>query len=165
MPPKPSTEQRPVPQRPHYNAAEDLLERNILAGRGEKIAYIDEAGGYTYCELADRADRCAVVLLTLGIQAEQRIALCLLDTIDFPACFLGAIKAGIVPIPLNTLFQPADYAFILRDSRAKAIVVSQPLLPAILEAIRLADWHGEVIVSGGSSSEFPTLADLTHAAH
>src|SRR5215471_21717567 len=119
MPPKPSIAARSTRRPPHYNAAQDLLERNILAGRGEKIAYIDEAGGYTYCELADRADRSAVTLLTLGIQAEQRIALCLLDTIDFPACFLGAIKAGIVPIPLNTLFQPADYAFIFRDTRAK----------------------------------------------
>jgi benzoate-CoA ligase len=164
-PPKLSIAARPGPQRPQYNAAQDLLERNILAGRGEKIAYIDEAGGYTYCELADRADRCAVVLLTLGIQAEQRIALCLLDTIDFPACFLGAIKVGIVPIPLNTLLQPPDYAFILSDSRAKAIIVSQPLLPAIREAIRIADWHGEIIVSGEPPSDFPALADLTHAAH
>jgi benzoate-CoA ligase len=152
-------------QCPRYNAAQDLLERNLRAGRGEKVAYIDEAGGYTYCELADRVDRCAVAFLTLGIQAEQRIALCLLDTIDFPACFLGAIKAGIVPIPLNTLFQPLDYAFILRDSRAKAVVVSEMLLPSILEAARIADWHGEIIVSGLATGEFPALSELMNAAH
>ncbi len=55
----------------------------------------------------------------------------LLDTIDFPTAFLGAIKAGIVPIPVNTLFQPLDYAFILADSRAKAAIVSAELLPRV----------------------------------
>jgi benzoate-CoA ligase len=150
-------------QPPYYNAAQDLIERNLSAGRGERTAFIDGAGGYTYCELADRIDRCAVSLLTLGIQAEQRVALCLLDTIDFPTCFLGAIKAGIVPIPLNTLFQPPDYAFILRDSRAKAIVASEILLPCILEAVRMAEWRGQIIVSGKARAEFPALSELMHA--
>src|SRR5258708_32999545 len=81
------------------NAAEDLVKPNLKAGREKKIAYIDEAGTYPYSELAERVDRCANALLAEGIQAGQRIILCLLDTIDFPACFLGAIKAGIVPIP------------------------------------------------------------------
>ena len=55
--------------------------------------------------------------------------LVLLDTVDFPAAFLGAIKAGIVPVPLNTLLTPDDYAYMLRDSRARALVVSAALLP------------------------------------
>ena len=46
------------------------------------------------------------------------MALCLLDGIDFPAFFFGAIKAGAVPVPLNTLLTTQDYAFMLRDSRA-----------------------------------------------
>src|SRR5260370_14847173 len=106
-----------------YNAAEDLVERNLKAGRGKKIAYIDEAGSYTYSELDERVDRCANALLTEGILAGERIIVCLLDTIDFPTCFLGAIKAGIVPIPTNTLFQPAEYAYILRNTQPKAHIV------------------------------------------
>jgi benzoate-CoA ligase len=146
-----------------YNAAQDLIERNLLAGRGEKIAFIDAEGGYTYCELADRVDRCAVALLTLGIEAEQRVALCLLDTIDFPSCFLGAIKAGIVPVLLNTSWESSEFAFALNDSRAKAVVVSESLLPAILEAAALARWHGQIVVSGKAAGNLPSLAELAKA--
>jgi benzoate-CoA ligase len=60
---------------------------------------------------------------------EQRVLLCLHDTIDFPACFLGSIKAGIVPIAANTLLTTADYGYMLHDSRAVALVVSEALLP------------------------------------
>lgn len=148
-----------------YNVAEDLIERNLKTGRGKKTAYIDEAGSYTYSELSERVDRCANALLTEGIQPGQRVILCLLDTIDFPACFLGAIKAGIVPIPINTLFQVADYAYILRDSQPKALIVSESLLPRIVEAIRISDWRGQIIVSGESASEYAVLPALMAGAH
>jgi benzoate-CoA ligase len=147
-------------ERAWYNAAEDLIERNLKSGRGKKIAYIDEAGNYSYCELAERVDRCANALLTEGIRPGNRIVVCLLDTIDFPACFLGAIKAGIVPIPINTLFQAADYAYILRDSEPKALVISESLLSRLMEAIRICDWRGRVIVSGRDPSEYPELSKL-----
>jgi acyl-CoA synthetase (AMP-forming)/AMP-acid ligase II len=80
-----------------YNAAHDLIERNLAAGRGGKIAYIDDRGVYTYAELAERSRRCANALTGLGLAREQRVLLCLLDSIDFPAAFLGSIEAGIVP--------------------------------------------------------------------
>ena len=81
-----------------YNAAHDLVERNLVAGRGGKVAYIDDQGRYTYAELADRANRAANALVGLGLEMESRIMLAHLDTIDFPSVFLGAIKAGIVPV-------------------------------------------------------------------
>src|SRR5450759_1593952 len=101
-----------------FNAAQDLLGRNLAAGRGAKIAYIDDGGRYTYDDLARRVDRCANALTGLGLQREQRVLLALLDTIDFPAAFLGAIKAGIIPVAANTLLTTADYEYMLRDSRA-----------------------------------------------
>ena len=127
-----------------YNAASDLIGRN-LAARPEKVAIVDETGSYTYAQLAERVDRFADALCRLGIQPEQRILLCLLDTIDFPTAFLGAIKAGIVPVAANTLLTASDYAFMLKDSRAKALVVSAALLPTLLPVA------GDipVIVSGG----------------
>jgi benzoate-CoA ligase len=91
-----------------YNAAHDLIERNIAAGRGKKIAYIDDAGRYTYSDLAERVNRAANALKSLGLQMEQRILLVHLDTIDWPSVFLGAIKAGIVPVAVNTLLTPSD---------------------------------------------------------
>src|SRR5690348_2710030 len=88
-----------------YNAAADLIDRNLRAGRGEKTAFIDDRGEYSYADLAARVNRFANALRggALGIHPEQRILLCLLDTIDFPTSFLGAIKAGIVPVAVNTL--------------------------------------------------------------
>ena len=115
----------------HYNAAHDLLDRNLVAGRRDKIAYIDDAGRYTFGELAERANRIANALQTLGIVAEQRVLLCLHDSIDFPAAFLGAIKAGVVPICVNTLLTTHDYDFMLRDSRAQMLFVSEALLPVL----------------------------------
>jgi benzoate-CoA ligase len=123
---------------PFYNAAADLIGRNLPARPG-KPAFVDESGAYTYGELARRVDRCAGALRELGLEPEQRVVLGLLDTIDFPTTFLGAIKAGIVPIPVNTLFQPLDFAFILADSRAKAAIVSAELLPQYEEAARPDD--------------------------
>src|SRR5687767_8462970 len=131
-----------------YNAAVDLVERNLGAGRASKIAYIDDAGKYTFAELAERVNRAASALVSLGIQREERIALALVDTIDFPAAFLGAIKAGIVPVALNTLLTTPDYEYMLKDSRAKALVVSEPLLKAFLPLIgKLPDLE-HVIVAG-----------------
>ena len=112
-----------------YNAAYDLVERNLAAGRGRKLAYIDDCSQYTYNELAERANRCANALLELGLQPEQRVVLCLQDTFDFPVSFLGAILAGLVPVAINTLLKTSDYRFILTDSRACALIVSAPLLP------------------------------------
>ena len=88
----------------YYNAAVDLLERNLTRERSGRIAILDESGTHTYAELSERTNRCANALLSLGIQPEQRVLLCLYDSIDFPACFLGAIKAGIVPVPINTMW-------------------------------------------------------------
>src|SRR5262249_31187412 len=112
-----------------YNAAHDLIERNLLAGRAAKVAYVDEDGSYTFAELAERVNRFANALTGLGLQREQRVLLCLYDTIDFPTAFLGSIKAGIVPVAVNTLLTPADYGYMLADSRARALIVSPALLP------------------------------------
>jgi benzoate-CoA ligase len=129
-----------------YNAAVRLLEQHLPA-RADHPAFVDEYRTITYGELASDVDRAAGALTALGIEPEQRIVLALLDTIDFPAAFLGAIKAGIVPIPVNTLFPAGDYAYIIRDARAKAIVVSAELLPKMQEAIDAAGWIGTVLVS------------------
>ena len=111
-----------------YNAAVDLIGRNLAAGRGGKIAYIDDSGSCTYAQLAERVDRAASALRGLGIKREQRIAIAMLDSADWVALFLGAIKAGIVPVALNTLLTPADYEYQLKDSRARALFVSSALL-------------------------------------
>src|SRR5256885_12765083 len=133
-----------------YNAAADLIERNLAAGRGAKTAFIDNRGHYSYAELAERASRFANVVRRLGIHPEQRILLCLHDTIDFPTAFLGAIKAGVVPVAVNTQLAAGEFAFMLADSRALAVVVSAPVLPIITAALaQLPGPRPAVIVSCG----------------
>ena len=132
----------------HYNAADDLLSRNINAGRADKIAFIDASGSYTYAEVARRVNRAAHALRARRIEPEQRVVLCMLDTIDLVAAFLGAIKAGIVPIPINTRLTERDYAYIVDDSRAAGLIVSEPLLPLFEDSLA---GHGSlktVLVSG-----------------
>ncbi len=143
-----------------YNAAHDLLERNLRAGRGGKLAYLDDYGSCTYGELAERVDRCANVLVGLGVQPEQRVLLCLQDTIDFPTAFLGSIKAGIVPVPVNTLLKSADCEYMLRDSRACALVVSGPLLPVFAPLLERMPHLKHVIVSHGESGGFHSFTEL-----
>src|SRR5512141_2478517 len=147
-----------------YNAAHDLIERNLAAGRGSKLAYIDDAGSCTYGELAERVNRAANGLAGLGLEMEQRVMLCHLDTIDWPSVFLGAIKAGIVPIAVNTLLTAADYEFRLRDSRARALVVSESLYPAFAPLLGRLPFLKHVIVSGENAHGHLSLRDLMASA-
>ena len=118
-----------------YNAAHDLIERNLRAGRSAKTAFIDDAGLVHLRRPGARGwTRFAHGITGLGLRMEDRVLVCLLDTIDFPTAFLGCIKAGVVPIPVNTLLTAADYQFLLRDSRARALVVSSAL-PASSRAL------------------------------
>jgi benzoate-CoA ligase len=140
-----------------YNAAYDLIERNLRAGRGNKVAYIDDRGRYTFGDLAARVNRFANVLDRLEVRREERVLVCLLDTIDFPSVFLGAIKSGVVPIAANTLLTPADYQYMLRDSRAEALVVSKQLWPQFKEIVKDSPTLRHIIVSGGAE---PGTLDL-----
>jgi benzoate-CoA ligase len=142
-----------------YNAAVDLIERN-LAARPEKIAYVDERGSYSFAALAERLDRCAGALRALGLEMESRVLVCLLDTIDFPAVFLGAIKAGLVPIAVNTLLTSGDFDFMLRDSRAQALVVSEPLLQVFEPILDDQPFLDHVVVSGQSSRGRLLLSEM-----
>ncbi len=156
-PPEPS-----IPS--EYNAAHDLIQRNLDAGRGGKVAYIDDQGRYTYDELAARVNRFANALQSLGARREDRVLLCLLDTIDFPTCFLGAIKAGIVPVAVNTLLTPADYQYMLRDSRATTLVVSHLLWPNFAEIIGDVPTLERIVISGGAVDGHQQLDEIMAAA-
>jgi hypothetical protein len=85
-----------IPRR--YNFAEDMIARNLAAGRAGKVAYIDPRGSWTCGELGERVAQFGKLLRGLGIAREQRILICLTDTIDWPTAFLGAVKAGVVAV-------------------------------------------------------------------
>ena len=137
-----------------YNAAVDFVDRNVAEGRGDKTAFIDPSRNLTYAELRDAAARIGPMLARLGIEKENRIAIVLLDTVEFPILFWGAIRAGIVPVLLNTRITVDQYRYLLEDSRAKAVFVSAALLPLIEEAaVGLPDLKRIVVVGGGPASK------------
>lgn len=147
-----------------YNFAEDVLARNLKAGRGNKAAYIDQRGTWSYSQLAERVARFGSLLRGLGIQREQRILICLPDTIDWPTAFLGAVKAGVVAIPVNTLLSEAEYKVILEDSRARLLVVSEELYPLFANLIDAAPDLEHVIVSGSKSFGHALFEDTLQAS-
>jgi benzoate-CoA ligase family protein len=147
-----------------YNFAADILERNLAAGRADKPVYIDPRGSWTYGALAERVDRFGSVLRALGIRREERILIALLDTIDWPTAFLGAIKAGVIPIPVNTLMTEEDYRFMLADSRAKVLVVSEPLLARFESLIRSSPDLMHVIVAGENARGHRGFEDVLTSA-
>jgi benzoate-CoA ligase family protein len=117
-----------------FNVATWFVDRNIEEGRGSKIAIECGDERITYQQLLDNTNRAGNALLDLGVRPEERVLLILLDTPDFLYCFFGAIKIGAVAVPVNTLAKPQDYEYMLNDSRARTVIVSEPLLPH-LEAI------------------------------
>jgi benzoate-CoA ligase len=144
-----------------YNAAHDLLERN--ATRAGKVAFMDAVSGeqLTYGELTEQSHRFANALRAQGFAPESRVLLAMLDTPQWPVVFLGCILAGVVPVAANTLLTSQDFEFMLRDSRAQGLVVSQALLPSFEPLIGQIATLRTVIVAGtADSSSYPALASM-----
>jgi benzoate-CoA ligase len=116
-----------------FNFARHIAERN--AARAGKLAYVDDTQSITYAELARRAGGVASALRAMGVHREERVFVCLHDTVDFPATFLGCLLAGVVPVCVNTLLTADDYAYMLAHSRAQALLVSGALWPTFEQAL------------------------------
>jgi 4-hydroxybenzoate-CoA ligase len=124
-----------VLQRRPYNAVSDFVDANVARGLGGKVAFTDSERSLTYGALQERSCRFATALKALGLREENRVVLLFHDTVDYPIAFWGAIRAGVVPIPINTLLSAEQYAYLLADSRAAAAVVAAPLA-RMLQSIR-----------------------------
>jgi len=155
----------PVPEIPRdYNFAADILGSNLAAGRADKAAFIDVNGSWTYGQLADRAARFGAALRAKGVRREERILICLLDTIDWPTAFLGALKAGVIAVPVNTLMTETDYEYMLADSRAQMLVVSEALYPKFERLIGKSPDLKHVVVSGANAHGHDRFEDLIAAS-
>src|SRR5690242_3188554 len=96
---------------PGFNAAVPFVDRHLAEGRGGKVAIRSDAGDVTYAQLAERVNRCGNALLGLGIGRGQRVLMVVKDCPEFFYLFWGAIKAGVVPVALNTILRASDYQF------------------------------------------------------
>jgi benzoate-CoA ligase family protein len=135
-----------------FNVATYFVDRNVVEGRGDNIAIECGDERISYGQVLGRVNRFGNALRdALGVRMEERVLLLLLDCPEYAYSFFGAIKVGAVPIPTSTLFKPTDYEYILNDSRARVVVVSEALLPQ-LQAIPRERLHyvREVVVVGNA---------------
>ncbi len=142
-----------------YNAAVDLIGRNLKAGRGQNIAFIDPERRLSYGELASECHRMGNLLAAHGVGREARVAMILLDTCDFPIIFWGAIQAGVIPVALNTLLNGEQYHYILADSRAEVLFVSAQLLPTVAPILPQLAAIRRVFVVGDDAGEHVHFRD------
>jgi 4-hydroxybenzoate-CoA ligase len=140
------TERRP------YNAVSDFVDAHIAAGRGNKVAFVDPERSLTYGDLQARTIRFANALRALGIQEEQRVALLLNDTVDYPVAFFGTLRAGCVAVPLNIYLTLPQYAYILNDCRARVLVIDAALTETIVPVLEKLPRKPVVIVVGNTQA-------------
>ncbi len=132
----------------HFNAAGFFVDRHVAEGRGGRTAFRFAGRAITYAELADRVDRAAAALAHRGVEIEDRVLLVLDDTPAFAAAFWGAAKLGAVAVPVNTLMAPAEYAFLLNDSRAKVAVVEAHMIGTLRALHARCPWLSAVLAPG-----------------
>ncbi len=109
-----------IPER--FNAADFFLDRHAREGRAGRTAFRYRGRAISYAEIAIRASRFGNSLLSKDIEIEQRVLLALPDCPEFAEAFWGAMKIGAVPVPVSEALAAEDYAFLLNDSRARAVV-------------------------------------------
>jgi benzoate-CoA ligase family protein len=157
---------------PRFNAAVPFIDRHVAEGRAGKIAVRTATEEVSYAQLAERVARCGNALLGLGLAPGERLLMVVKDAPEFFYVFWGAIKAGIIPVPLNTLLRADDYAYIIGDSRCAALVYSPEYGPEVEQAIRKsartplslptegAGWTLRALIDGASAEleAFPSLA-------
>jgi benzoate-CoA ligase family protein len=123
-----------------FNAGEWFIGRHVLEGRASSIAIIDGEGSITYGQLDDAVRRFANVLHDAGARHDERIALIAPDSRWLSTGFWGAIAAGAVAVPVNTLLKPADFRHVINDCGARIAVVD----PQIVDPSELASLDAEV---------------------
>ena len=128
-----------------------LVDANLEAGRAEKTALITaEDERVTFAQLHTSVNRVASRLSDLGVRREERVLLVLDDTLAFPAAFLGAMRIGAVPIPVNFLMRPDDFGYFLDDSYAVAAVVDANLLEKVEPEVSKRADVSLVVANGGA---------------
>ncbi len=147
-----------------FNLATYLADRHVAEGRGSRVAIYHQDQKITYSELAANVNRTGNVLTRLGLEMENRLALVLPDCPEFFYGFLGAMKIGAVPVPINAMALPKEYAYFLNDSRAKILIVHKDLLAKIEEVKNGLKYLKHTIVVGGAPAGYVSYESLLERA-
>jgi benzoate-CoA ligase family protein len=115
-----------IPQQ--YNASRILFD-NPGKGRTDRLALTGPAGTRSYGELCAEACRWGNGLQSLGLKRGDRVLMFLDDTPAYPAAIFGAVRAGLVPLLINTLTPPDLLQFYLSDSSASVAIAEAEFCP------------------------------------
>ena len=135
-----------------FNMATYFLDDRIEEGRDGRIAVYDQDGPYTYAEVQRMANRLGNVLLSLGVEIEDRVLIVLPDSIEFVATWFGIAKTGAVIAMVNTILPPADYEYYLDYTRAKVAVVHAPVMERFAPAASHSRYLRHTVVVGTKES-------------
>jgi benzoate-CoA ligase family protein len=146
---------------PGFNVALPFIDRHVPEGRGGKVAVRGAAGEVTYAALAAGVNRCGNALLRLGVGRGERLLMVVRDCPEFFYLFWGAIKAGVVPVPVNTILRSGDYRTLIEDSGCSAVAFSPELGVEVESALAAARPGPRVAlpVEGGDRSLAALLAE------
>ena len=137
---------------PTFNVAVPFIDRHLQQQNGSRIAIQTKTTAVTYQELADQVNRCGNMFLEKRIVPTERVMMVVKDTPAFIYLFWGAIKAGIVPVPANTLLRHEDYAFMIDKTQCKALCYSPEYRAEIEAALEIASHQPKVILEEGVSA-------------
>ncbi len=133
-----------------FNMAEHLVDRHVLAGHGDRRAVIFQSHSFSYSELFAMVNRAGNVLRQYGLHPEQRCLIALPDSPSFLAAFLGAMKIGAVPVPLNPGLPISDYLYFLEDSGAHLAVVSPDVAVLLQRSKEHLPRQLQILMAGSS---------------
>jgi benzoate-CoA ligase family protein len=143
-----------------FNAAQWLLGGHATATPSRvSVTAVDASGmavDLSYHELDDLARHAAGALVAAGVRPEERLLLCMADSPELLALFLGGLYIGAVPVPVSTMVTAADLATLATDSRARLIAISSEFVAAAQDVAGLPSVR-EVVVAGETEDLEPLL--------
>ena len=136
----------------HYNVSEWLVDRHVNAGDGDRVAIRSGGESFTYADVLVHVEAAAAGLRALDVRPEERVAMVMLDSVEFVAMFLGAMRIGAVPVPMNPLLPGRDLGVIVADSRARVVAISAPREGSLAD-LRAGSPELTTVVSTGKSND------------
>ena len=137
------------------NAAYYFIDRHLDTKIENKKVFFEATSigrSISYKDLSIQTNKMIDLLSILNVRREERVLMLVLDQIEFPIIFWGCIKAGVIPVPINTLLSKDIIKTILDDCRAKTIFVSEEIKDLIFDIPDLYNQIDNIFVIGKSDN-------------
>jgi benzoate-CoA ligase family protein len=143
-----------------FNASCYLIDRQVEAGNGSRLAVAGPGGQRTYAELAADVRAAGAGLSKMGLRPEERIVLFCSDGPELLTAFLAALRIGAVPVPVSTMYRDTELAELLCDSRAAMVMATPEFADTARSAVRIARdtdkrWRALILVDDPAAFRRP----------